>query len=346
MSGNDLLERYVNEVGRHLPRRQRRDIQTEIYSLLNDSLERRLEHVSGGELAEVEEAGVKEAGVEEAAIEEAVRALLHEFGPPEKYAERYRRERYLIGPALFGPFILVLTIVLAVVAGLHLLGILAGLLLDGDFTLTLTGIVETLTRLGEHLLVNAGLVVLVFALIEYFQGGKETAGETEEWDLAELPAVENRDRISRTGLSLSIAWHLIVFVFLTFFPHWIGAINITDEGVTFTVLLAPEFHRFLPWLASLLLVEAGLYVIVLHQGEWVTSTRWSPAAVNLLWVVLLIVIITGGAITTIGILTATIKLALGIIVIISIIELAGQFWRLVTSPPGSTWQPDENGLSR
>ena len=38
----DLIERYVHEVGRHLPHKVRKDVQDELRSLLSDSLEERL----------------------------------------------------------------------------------------------------------------------------------------------------------------------------------------------------------------------------------------------------------------------------------------------------------------
>ena len=54
-----LIDRYIHEVGRHLPRKNRSDIQAELRSLLTDSLEDR--------------AGTKTS-------EADVAALLKEFG--------------------------------------------------------------------------------------------------------------------------------------------------------------------------------------------------------------------------------------------------------------------------
>lgn len=39
MNANEMIERYVHEVGRHLPRKNREDIQMELHSLLQDTLE-------------------------------------------------------------------------------------------------------------------------------------------------------------------------------------------------------------------------------------------------------------------------------------------------------------------
>ena len=61
----ELIERYVYEVGRHLPRKQRADIQVELKSTLVDTLEDRVE----GEPSQDDEI-----------------QLLKEFGPPRKVA--------------------------------------------------------------------------------------------------------------------------------------------------------------------------------------------------------------------------------------------------------------------
>ena len=74
----ELIDRYVYDVGRYLPRKNRADIQAELRSLLMDTLESRVK----GEPSE-----------------EDVVALLKEFGPPEKVAASYWPEgQYLIGP--------------------------------------------------------------------------------------------------------------------------------------------------------------------------------------------------------------------------------------------------------
>ena len=80
----DLIERYVYEVGRQLPRKQRADIQVELKSTLVDTLEDRVE----GEPSQEDE--IK---------------LLKEFGPPRKVAASYWPQgQYLIGPNLFPLF--------------------------------------------------------------------------------------------------------------------------------------------------------------------------------------------------------------------------------------------------
>jgi uncharacterized membrane protein len=90
----EFIDRYVQQVGRQLPRKKRRDIMAELQSTLVDTLEARV----GGEPSVDDE------------IE-----LLKEFGPPQKVAASYWPEgQYLIGPRLYPLFRMVLGIVLLV----------------------------------------------------------------------------------------------------------------------------------------------------------------------------------------------------------------------------------------
>ena len=80
----DLVDRYVHEVGRRLPRRSRSDIEAEIRSTIEDMLDGYAEKQG----SEVDEDMVVE--------------VLREFGQPEKVAASYHTgKQYLIGPELF-----------------------------------------------------------------------------------------------------------------------------------------------------------------------------------------------------------------------------------------------------
>jgi hypothetical protein len=90
----NIIDRYINAVGRHLPNKNKADIQNELRSTLMDALEAR---------------HGKETTEEQAAT------LLKEFGHPEKVAGSYWPEgRYLIGPRLYPLFRMVVGISITV----------------------------------------------------------------------------------------------------------------------------------------------------------------------------------------------------------------------------------------
>lgn len=78
-----LIDRYIAEVGRHLPEKDRADIEAEIRSTLEDGIEER--------------GGANEANI---------KSVLQEFGDPASLAEKYSStKRYLIGPLWYDGYI-------------------------------------------------------------------------------------------------------------------------------------------------------------------------------------------------------------------------------------------------
>src|SRR5512145_2854408 len=104
----NLIDKYIAEVGKHLPRRNRADIEAEIRSTLEDMLEERKQ---------------AHGTLDDAAVIE----LLKEYGAPRKVAESYVGPRYLIGPRMYPFFEMIIRIVFAVLVGVALLGLMVGL---------------------------------------------------------------------------------------------------------------------------------------------------------------------------------------------------------------------------
>ena len=79
----DLIKRYVRSVGIQLPAKQRRDVESELQSLIEDAVEAKQEEI-GRELNETELAEV-----------------IKTFGHPMRAAAGYLGNHGLIGPELF-----------------------------------------------------------------------------------------------------------------------------------------------------------------------------------------------------------------------------------------------------
>src|SRR5574338_964427 len=104
----NLIDRYIAEVGKHLPRKNRADIEAEIRSTLEDMLEERSQGTGPAD-------------------EATVMAMLKDYGAPREVAAKYKTHQYLIGPRLFPIFEMVVKIVFAVVAGASLIGLAVNL---------------------------------------------------------------------------------------------------------------------------------------------------------------------------------------------------------------------------
>ena len=97
----ELIERYLNEIGRRLPKAKRDDIRDELRSAFDDALESR----AVGDPSEAD-----------------VVAVLEDLGSPETVAASYSGDRYLIGPKLYPQFKTALRIVVSVLASFVVLG--------------------------------------------------------------------------------------------------------------------------------------------------------------------------------------------------------------------------------
>ena len=250
----ELIERYVNEVGRRLPRKGRADLQTELRSSLYDALDDRVE----GEPTEGD-----------------VVALLKKFGPPEKVAASYRPEgQFLIGPDLYPTFQMVTGIVLIVLTAVMALAALLGLIIDpvrdvGQW------LFETLGGLFQGLTSALGAIVVIFAILQRLEVKPDQP--EAEWDPRDLPAVEEHDLVGRAETVAGIAFTLIVLALLNIFRDRIGLVIMPGQGPILTHILRDN----LPWLNAALLVGLALNAVLLWQGYWRWYTRVIKVASDL-----------------------------------------------------------------
>ena len=93
----NLIDRYIEQVGENLPRKDREDILKEIRSILEDTLESR---------SQTENRPVDE---------DLIVVVLKDFGSPSKVAASYLPPRYLIGPRLYPTFFMLTKIILGIV---------------------------------------------------------------------------------------------------------------------------------------------------------------------------------------------------------------------------------------
>jgi len=256
-----LIDRYLHEVKRHLPRKNREDILTELRSSLVDALESR-------------------AGEETS--EEEARALLKEWGPPREVAASYHPEgQYLIGPALFPLFRMVVGITLAAVIGAQILAWGLAIAIGREpFILW-----EALAGLLNSIPMAVGSVVIVFMILQRFEVQPEM--EEEDWDPGSLPQITDTQEVKRGELIAGVVVSILVLVLLVAFPEWVGFVSL-PEGRFYT---NPVLGRYLGWIVLSLLAGIGLNIYLLWQGRWKKVTRFLKVAVNLLsiWVLALLV---------------------------------------------------------
>jgi hypothetical protein len=202
----NLIDRYVAEVGKHLPRKGRADIEKEIRSTLEDMLEERNQASPDAER------------------EAAVIALLKEYGEPRKVARSYTG-RYLIGPRLYPTFELVVKIVMAVLLGAGLFGYAVSASLTKSFIGT-----EFLSFLGQFwvgllggMISAFGNLVIVFAIIEHVLPAKELEkDEKEEWNPADLAKEPDPDEVKPSEAIVTIIFTAAGLLIFNLYPNLVG----------------------------------------------------------------------------------------------------------------------------
>jgi len=326
----NLIDKYIAEVGKHLPRKQRADIEAEIRSTLEDMLEER-KQAQGPE--------------NEAMIVE----LLKEYGAPRKVAESYIGPRYLIGPRMYPIFEMVTRIVLVVLFALALAGLgisLARPSLIGPEILKSIG--ESALGLLGGLITAFGNIVLVFAILERVLPAKEFEKETEDWNPTDLASEPDPDRV-KFGEQIFEMFFLVLFlVILNLYPGAIGVgfFNASD-WVFISPVLTQAFFSYLPWINVLFLLQIGFSVYLLRQGWWSTGLRIANIILELASIALAVVMLRGPALVALTpeqlantplaessqIFTTIINLvptlALTVVIIVSSIEVAQMIYHLV-----------------
>jgi hypothetical protein len=259
----NLIERYLHEVRRYLPAKNREDILAEIRSHLTDTLEERVK----GEPSE-----------EDMAI------LLKEMGSPRKLAASYPGgEQYLIGPELFPFFRMVAGIVLAAVLGAQLLAVGVGIWM-GEVTLRFW---EVFGQLVMSVPVSIGWVIIVFVILQ--KRGVQPKVDEVDWDPKSLPVVEETDAVKKGERIFGIAAGSIILALLAAFSDRIGIV--VFPGGDFYP--NPVLQQMVPWICLSLLASIALDIYLVWQGRWTLGSRIARVAVNLVSITVLVLLVQG-----------------------------------------------------
>ena len=259
----NIIDRYLHEVGRFLPRKNREDILAELRSHLSDTLEERIQ----GEASEAD-----------------MIALLKETGSPRELASSYPDSRqYLIGPDLYPFFQMVAGIVLAAVIGAQLLAFGVTYWMGEEIGSYWEGLGGILTSIPAAL----GTVVIVFMILQHF--GVQPKLDDEPWDPRSLPVIDEDEAIKKGERIFGIAAGSILVALLTVFRDKIG-IYMFPGG---TFYPNPVLMQYLGWMILSLLASMGLDIYLLWQGRWTLGSRIARLAVNGFSIAVLVLLLQG-----------------------------------------------------
>lgn len=307
--GSEWIDRYVNEVGRRLPPNQRTDVEREIRSLIEDEV--------AGQLDAAAEGAPPQRGEEAVVL-----AVLQQFGSPEEMAARYYAPRYLIGPAMFPIYRIVLGIVLAATLFANLLGLAVAAGANSAAPLA-----DTLLGLFGSVLQAIGMLTLIFVALERLGVGVES--KPAAWNPASLPPVKDPERISVVEVVTEIAFTAVALALAVLYLNGRGGAVFYDGEWQAMPLFAPEFGRFIPWLAVIWGADILVNIVLLVRGRWEPATRMAALVVSAAAATLFYQMIVGGPIAAWPPLEPAFKITAAILFAVSLWEVGKQGWLLL-----------------
>jgi hypothetical protein len=256
MRATEVIETYINDTVRLLPRRQRADVAAELHSLLNEELH----------------ALAQESG--RPPDESLALSLVRGHGSPNVAAARYQPPWAIIDPADSTSFMR------AAILGTGVLIVLSGL---SRWQASLRGTAEGLVKIG--ILDWLGLLVVVFGARNWIR---------RRWPARALWEPRDRDRVNRVGTAVAVPIATF-FVVLYAAPAWVLDQVSRGRFDTTWAAYTQDFQRFrLPWLIGLLVGLLALLSFAAIQGRWSWLTRRINIGLNLALAGLILSLAVGG----------------------------------------------------
>ena len=293
---DDLIDAYVTDVMKRLPRTLRNDVGYELRALLAEELHGR--GVDAGRLPD----------------EAMTLDLLRGFGHPDDVAARYHAPRSPVIPPNATRWFAWATFI---GVGLQWAVTLPVAIVSGDMSL----IGRWWVTSGLGALWWPGFLVTVTMIAAFIRQRWPAAAET--W----TPTIVDRDNINRPLFLLGLAAALAGVGLWVALARWASTTtSVTPLAQVFE--FAPGFLAtrapvvFLYWTVSLVLL-----VVLIIEGRWRAVTRRFDMGMNLAWCVMLAWIAFGGRVFVAEATNAAVVGILGLLIVVELGDVAWSLWR-------------------
>jgi hypothetical protein len=284
-----MIESYVDDVIRRLPRGQRRDVGLELRSLLSEELD----------------AKARQAG--RAPDSDMTLALLRSFGAPQDVADRYRPAFLILKPAETRSFIALAVGGMLLQWAVTLAAIFAGVKSSAP---PLTWVVGALWW--------PGLLILIQIFVAWL---RDRMGDEAPW----TPNYIDRDHVSRPLMIVALAFWIAGAAVLIALP-WIGEI-LPARPVIAVFTFDPSFWGRALFVLPLWAASFALQAMVVTDGRWTSRTRRIEIVLSIAWALLLSWFVLGGRIFEQPQAEQAAKLALALGVLVALGTVIANFLR-------------------
>ncbi len=263
---NDLIDRYVYQVTKRLPQAQREDIEQELRGLIDDML----------------------CAKTDAPTKEDVTAVLRELGHPSELAAKYGGpRRWLIGPAYYDIYIMVVKIVLAATGFGIILAQSIGLITAPPQTIW-QGFAVFIGSVFGGVIQSFAWVTAIFAIIE--RCAKDAPWKGKDWNPSDLPPVpDHKKTIKRSEPIVGIAFTVLFLVVVNTMPQLLGAYIFNDGSyTTVPVFDLTVFYRLLPLIDVMICLGLVKELLRLIVGRYTTAMCVALVVINVMSMVMFI----------------------------------------------------------
>lgn len=258
----ELVERYVHQVGRYLPQKERIEIEKELRSMIQDQLDDRFE----GSPSPTD-----------------VASVLTELGDPRQMAASYGSQQYLVGPDLYPSMMRVLRLGwVRVPMVVVILNIVWTLITSQEGTLF--GVFfDTLSTVLLATFIFSAIVVLVFAIVQHSE--VEVDEQKPAFNPLDLPDVDDPGALDYVEMTFGLAFGAFALFIFLYFLH-VGGLtlrfNLSDPG---KVIPVPKEWLILLPINSIVLTIVNL--LALWRNRWTAGLSLAQLVIELFGVVCL-----------------------------------------------------------
>jgi hypothetical protein len=282
----ELLDRYLQAVGKHLPRKRQDDIIAELRANLESQLDE------------------KQAELGRPLTPAEAEAWVGQLGSPVQMAAHYQPQQYLIGPAIYPAYLYVLRLSGVWAAAIYILVSIITLVLGPS--ISGAAITQAALRLPFILMQVAAWITLVFAAIEFTAVRYPhtcpspiagLGGPYGRWSPSDLPPLEPEAAPGQKSRRLSHAVTEVIFGFI--FLVWLLLVPrypflMFGPGVAILhaspFRLNPQWVTFYWWIVGLNAIQLAWHFTLLIRGTWQNRGRALHFVSKFFGLVLLVVL--------------------------------------------------------
>lgn len=266
----DLINRYIYQVMKHLRSGNKNDIEVELRTLISDMLEDKAQG--------------------DTPSQHAIDAVLKELGNPAELAAKYSEgPNYLISPAIYPFYLMVMKIVLyASFVGIIIASLLSLFTASDLNWYRAPG--KLFADVFNGLFISFAWVTIIFALLD--RKGVHFRDKSSDWSPASLPVTPTRElAISIRQPIVSIVFNVIAAVIFIVAPQIIGAYYIGDSTKVIPVFDVNVLQSALP--LFILMISLSICKSIWEIIEQKITIRYAvfTAIIDLMQLLILIAVL-------------------------------------------------------